>query len=76
MTEYGYVKPQKAGHNADTYHTDNSCRNAPSDPQKVPLERIERSNKELCDYCAGVVEYTEERSKSLREQLESGEIEV
>jgi len=73
---YAYVKPQRAGHNADTYHTNKSCQNAPDDPQKVPLDRAERSHKELCDYCAGVVEQTSERQKGLRERIQAGEIEV
>jgi hypothetical protein len=75
MTD-AYVKRQRAGHNADTYHTDPDCRNAPVDPKPVPLERAERSAKTLCDYCAGVVAFPDSRQPSLREQIEAGEVDV
>jgi hypothetical protein len=76
MTDYGYVKRQREGHNADTYHTDPTCCNAPEDPRRVPIDRIERSPLSLCAFCAGDVTQTSDRRPSLREQIQRGEIDV
>ena len=58
------------------YHTNEDCPRLRDTVREMDLEQAKKKTLTECKYCAGEVEHTEDRRRSLRWAIQNGEVEI